>query len=142
MENHINYAFIDSQQVHLTEKSLGWMIDWRKLRVYLKQEFNIENAYVLSEYSETDIVLYEECQKAGFICVFTHKNEIGKEDSASVKILKTMIHNHPYNAQFKQSHIINDPNASVHPKTTQNTKPQYSDISSILGNKLKDDWFF
>lgn len=96
MENHINYAFIDSQQVYLAEKSLGWMIDWRKFRVYLKQEFNIENAYVHSEYRETDIALYEEYQKAGFICVFTHKNEIAKKDTASEKILKTMIHNYHF----------------------------------------------
>ena len=30
-----NYAFIDSQNLNLGVRSLGWRLDWRKLRQYL-----------------------------------------------------------------------------------------------------------
>jgi len=61
-----NYAFIDAQNVHLGIKSLGWDLDWKKFRVYLKDKYNISTAslvghlyenkkleMVLSPYSKT-----------------------------------------------------------------------------------------
>ena len=41
-----NYAFIDAQNVHLGIKSLGWKIDWKKFRVYLKDKYKVANAYL------------------------------------------------------------------------------------------------
>jgi len=34
----MNFAFIDSQNVNLGIKELGWKLDWKKFRVYLKEK--------------------------------------------------------------------------------------------------------
>ena len=55
-----NYAFIDSQNLHLGIKGLGWILDFQKFRIYLKQlstpERNIfdfiDNAKMKLEYTD------------------------------------------------------------------------------------------
>ena len=37
-----NYAFIDSQNLNLGIQKLGWKLDYRKFRVYLKEKYNIQ----------------------------------------------------------------------------------------------------
>ena len=34
-----NYAFIDGQNFNLSIQHLGWKIDWKKFRVYLKEKY-------------------------------------------------------------------------------------------------------
>jgi hypothetical protein len=38
------YAFIDSQNLNLAIRDLGWKIDWRELRRYLKNKFGVSKA--------------------------------------------------------------------------------------------------
>ncbi len=33
-----NYAFIDSQNLNLNIRSQGWILDFKKFRVYLKEK--------------------------------------------------------------------------------------------------------
>ena len=42
-----NYAFIDSQNLNLGIQRLGWNLDFRKFRVYLKEKYGVDTAYVL-----------------------------------------------------------------------------------------------
>jgi hypothetical protein len=69
-KKHNNYAFIDSQNVHLGVRSLGWQLDWQKFRIYLREKYGVEVAYLfigfLPEYGDR----YVELQKAGFIVQF------------------------------------------------------------------------
>ncbi len=65
-----NYAFIDSQNVYLSVKSQGWEIDWKRFRVYLKEKYDIEKAFLFIGYVSANIKLYKELDKAGFICIF------------------------------------------------------------------------
>lgn len=62
-----NYAFIDSQNVHRGIKSLGWELDWKRFRIYLKEKYGVEVAYLfvgfLPEYADR----YVDLQKAGFV---------------------------------------------------------------------------
>lgn len=37
-KNFKNYAFIDSQNLNLGIQSMGWKLDWKKLRIYLKEK--------------------------------------------------------------------------------------------------------
>ena len=41
-----NYAFIDSQNLNLGIQELGWFLDWRKFRVYLKEKYSVVKAYL------------------------------------------------------------------------------------------------
>jgi len=45
-----NYAFIDSQNLHLAIKNLGWKLDSKKFRVYLKDKYFVNNAYLFIGY--------------------------------------------------------------------------------------------
>lgn len=65
-----NYAFIDSQNLNLGVRSLGWLLDYRKLRLYLKNKFNIDQAYMFIGMVANNQKLYSELQKAGFILIF------------------------------------------------------------------------
>lgn len=65
-----NYAFIDSQNVNLGVKELGWKIDWRKFRVYLKEKYGVETAYIFIGYIEENQDLYQSLQKSGYILIF------------------------------------------------------------------------
>jgi hypothetical protein len=65
-----NYAFIDSQNIHLGIRGLGWKLDWLKFRIYLAEKYHVTTAYLflgfLLEYTDR----YVELQKAGFILQF------------------------------------------------------------------------
>ena len=41
-----NSAFIDSQNVNLGFQALGWKLDWRRFRVYLREKYGVEKAFL------------------------------------------------------------------------------------------------
>ena len=65
-----NYAFVDSQNVYRGIKSLGWEIDWRRFRVYLREKYGVETAYLFIGYIPEYKEIYGELQKAGFVLIF------------------------------------------------------------------------
>ena len=66
----IIYAFIDSQNLNLGVKSLGWNLDWKKFRQYLKNKFNVEKAFLFIGYKPGNEKLYTAMQECGYIIVF------------------------------------------------------------------------
>lgn len=64
------YAFIDSQNLNLGVRSAGWRIDYPKLRLYLKNKYNVSQAFLFIGMVENNQPLYTSLQKAGFILVF------------------------------------------------------------------------
>ncbi|MBD3330341.1 NYN domain-containing protein [Candidatus Peregrinibacteria bacterium] len=75
-----NYAFIDSQNLNLSIKSLGWNLDFQKFRIYLKEKYGVTKAFLFIGYIEGNNDLYKSLQEAGFICIFkpTLKYKKGK----------------------------------------------------------------
>lgn len=65
-----NYAFIDSQNLNLSIQNLGWKMDFKRFRIYLKEKYGVAKAYLFIGYIEGNNDLYESLQDAGFICVF------------------------------------------------------------------------
>ena len=65
-----NYAFIDSQNLNLSIRSLGWKLDFARFRVYLKEKYEVEKAFLFIRYVEGNNDLYVSLQSAGFLCVF------------------------------------------------------------------------
>lgn len=65
-----NYAFIDSQNLNLGVKSSGWKIDYRKFRLYLKNKFNVTQAFMFIGLVSNNQKLYTALQQAGFVLVF------------------------------------------------------------------------
>src|SRR3989304_4527401 len=65
-----NYAFIDSQNLNLSIKSLRWKLDFGRFRVYLKEKYGVTKAFLFIGYIEGNNDLYSALQSAGFICIF------------------------------------------------------------------------
>lgn len=64
------YAFIDSQNLTQGIKELGWKIDDKRFRVYLREKYNVEKAFLFIGYLPQNTDLYARLQDAGFICIF------------------------------------------------------------------------
>jgi len=77
-----NYAFIDAQNVYMQTKAMGWAIDVRKLRVYLRDTFSVTRAYwfvgFLSEMSD----FYTLLQNAGYVLIF---KEVSRDHEGTPK---------------------------------------------------------
>jgi uncharacterized LabA/DUF88 family protein len=90
-----NYAFIDSQNLNLGVKSLGWNLDFRKFRLYLKEKYGISTAYLFIGYIYSNQDLYNSLQKAGYVLNFKptipgHNGEIKGNVDANL-VLQVMI---------------------------------------------------
>ena len=46
----IIYAFIDSQNLNLGIRSSGWVLDFSRFRVYLKDKYRAEKAFLFIGY--------------------------------------------------------------------------------------------
>jgi hypothetical protein len=62
-----NYAFIDSQNLNLGIQRAGWKLDWKKFRVFLKEKYNVENAYMFIGYLPENEDLYNQMHEAGYL---------------------------------------------------------------------------
>lgn len=65
-----NYAFIDSQNLNLGVRSSGWKIDYKRFRLYLKNKYSVDRAFMFIGLVGNNQKLYTELQAAGFILVF------------------------------------------------------------------------
>ena len=65
-----NFAFIDGQNTYKGVQGLGWRIDWFRFRVYLREKYNVQAAYIFLGFMAQHNALYEHLQKAGFILKF------------------------------------------------------------------------
>jgi uncharacterized LabA/DUF88 family protein len=64
-----NYAFIDSQNLNLGVQKMGWKMDWRKFRQYLKDVYNVEKAYMFIGYMPDNVKLYDQMHELGYLIV-------------------------------------------------------------------------
>ncbi|MDD5071770.1 MAG: hypothetical protein PHQ42_03475, partial [Patescibacteria group bacterium] len=65
-----NYAFIDSQNLNLGIKSLGWKLDFKKFRIYLKDKYRVNKAYLFLGYIPENQNMYRKLQEYGYILIF------------------------------------------------------------------------
>ena len=68
-----NQAFIDGQNLYVSTltASPSWSVDYKKLRIFLKQRFNVTTAYYfLGTYVPENKDLYDSLEKDGYILVF------------------------------------------------------------------------
>ena len=95
MNRSQNYAFIDSQNVNLAIRSLGWRLDFKRFGVYLKEKYGVSKAFLFVGYIEGNNDLYIKLQEAGFICIFkptlTYKDGTTKGNCDAELVLHAMI---------------------------------------------------
>lgn len=68
-----NYAFIDSQNLHM---GLSWKMDYRKFRQYLKNKYNVTKALLFIGYIKKNVKLYDQLQIQGFILIYKNVMDI------------------------------------------------------------------
>ena len=44
-----NYAFIDAQNLHMAISQLGWKIDYKRFRTYLREHYDVKKIRQTSE---------------------------------------------------------------------------------------------
>jgi uncharacterized LabA/DUF88 family protein len=101
-----NYAFIDSQNLNLGIRELGWRVDFKRFRIYLRDKYQVEVAYLFIGYMSQNVDMYKSFKEAGFICIFrptlTNKDGTTKGNCDSELVLHAMIQYEKY----KQAIII------------------------------------
>jgi len=80
-----NYAFIDSQNLNLGVQKMGWKMDWRKFRAFLKEQYNVENAYMFIGYMPDYEKLYEQMHDLGYLIVLKPTLEMFETDEKRVE---------------------------------------------------------
>lgn len=65
-----NYAFIDSQNVNLSIQELGWKLDFKKFRIFLKEKYKVKKAYLFIGYLPENQNLYRSLQEFGYLLIF------------------------------------------------------------------------
>lgn len=63
-------AYIDGANLHNGSKSLGWVLDYRKFRVWLKEKFNVTRAYIFIGLVPRYKDLYAQLQEDGYILIY------------------------------------------------------------------------
>ncbi|MEK7510146.1 MAG: NYN domain-containing protein [Patescibacteria group bacterium] len=65
-----NYAFIDGQNLYLGIQELGWKLDYKRFRIYLKEKYDIKKAYIFMGFLASNQELYNFLQTVGFVLIF------------------------------------------------------------------------
>ncbi|MEW6142706.1 MAG: NYN domain-containing protein [Chloroflexota bacterium] len=65
-----NYAFIDSQNLNLSIREQGWILDFWRFRIYLEEKYGIIKAFIFIGYVPQNQALYTNLQKDGYILIF------------------------------------------------------------------------
>jgi len=92
------YAFIDSQNLNLGVRSQKWQLDFKRFRVYLKDKYKVEKAFLFIGYVDGNEPLYKYLQKSGYITIFKPTLDVKIKGKTIIKgnvdaelVLHTMI---------------------------------------------------
>jgi|SRR3989344_2383005 len=95
-----NFAFIDSQNLTLAIRDMGWAIDFMRFRVHLKEKYAVTKAYMFIGYIAGNNALYSALQSAGFVCIFrptlAYKDGTIKGNCDAELVLQAMINFNEY----------------------------------------------
>ena len=79
------YAFIDSQNLNLGTKSSGWNLDFGKFRLYLKNKYGVDKAYLFIGQMAGNESLYDKLQNNGYHLIFKPTTEYKINGNITVK---------------------------------------------------------
>jgi uncharacterized LabA/DUF88 family protein len=77
-----NFAFIDSQNLNLGIQELGWKLDYRKFRIYLREKYSVQRAYLFIGYLPENNDMYIDLQQKGYVLVF---KQVLRNDEGIIK---------------------------------------------------------
>ncbi len=65
-----NFAFIDGQNLNLGIQRLGWKLDLKRFRIYLKDKYKVSKAYYFIGFLPENQNLYKSLQEFGYVLIF------------------------------------------------------------------------
>ena len=90
-----NYAFIDSQNLNLGIQSLGWKLDFKRFRIYIKEKYQVSKAFLFIGYLPENERMYKKLESFGYDLKFkpTLRTASGrvKGNCDAELVLETMI---------------------------------------------------
>lgn len=95
MKKENNFAFIDSNNLYLAIKDLGWSLDYARFRRYLEEKYGVSKAYLFIGFIEKHKDLYKSLQEKGYILIFkptlVYKDGTTKGNCDAELVLQAMI---------------------------------------------------
>lgn len=79
MRDQVNYAFIDSQNLNKGIQKMGWNMDWRKFREFLRVKYGVNEAFMFVGYMPANEELYTKLQEDGYVVVLKPTKEMPDE---------------------------------------------------------------
>jgi uncharacterized LabA/DUF88 family protein len=79
------YTFIDSQNLNLGVQDSGWTLDFGKFRLYLKNKYGVERAYLFIGQMAGRESLYDRLQGMGYHLIFKPTTEYKVNGKVVVK---------------------------------------------------------
>jgi uncharacterized LabA/DUF88 family protein len=76
------YAFVDSQNLNLGTQRMGWKLDWRKFRQYLRDKHGVSQAYMFIGYMSENEQLYEYMHELGYLVVLKPTVDVSQSHDA------------------------------------------------------------
>lgn len=90
-----NFAFIDSNNLNLSIRELGWKLDFNRFRKYLAEKYGVTKAFLFIGFVSGNNDLYARLQESGFICIFkptlAYKDGTTKGNCDAELVLEAMI---------------------------------------------------
>ena len=65
-----NYAYIDGANLYKGVENLGWQLNYKRFRIWLKDKYGVKQAYLFIGLIPKNKDLYEHLQEAGFTLIF------------------------------------------------------------------------
>lgn len=69
-EKENNFAYIDGANLHKGIEDLGWKLDYKRFRIWLKDKYNVERAYIFIGLMPAQKDLYTKLQEMGYVLVY------------------------------------------------------------------------
>lgn len=80
--NKRNFAFIDGHNLFLALREIGVTLDYRRFHIYLRERFQVIEAYYFIGYISEHQALYTSLQRAGFVLQF---KEVSRDAEGKAK---------------------------------------------------------
>lgn len=126
MSKENNFAFIDGANLHCGMDALGWKLDYKKFRIWLKDKYSVARAYLFIGNIPKFGKLYTYLQECGYTLVFKEVvydgNGKPKGNCDADLVLKAT--QEYYENQYKQAIIVS-------------SDGDYSSLVSFLVSKNK-----
>ena len=79
------FAFIDGQNLNLGVRSMGWQIDYKKFRLYLRNKYNVSQAFIFIGHVSNNEKLYTKLKSSGFLLIFKQTVQYFENGQLTVK---------------------------------------------------------